>query len=386
MKMKMIMRMDFNTNLTCLLCLLMVNLLSAQNPSEELKKAESILLQNPEEARKAVLEISKKKLNEEDKLKALFLLTNTSNFTGRLTDAIHFGNEALILAEKKNDVLTEVKLYGLLGNLYQSIPLNEKTKEYLNLAENLINRKKLPDSLSYIKGNIYYLKGMNYANTLDCDMAVNYFNKAINVYRSTQYPLSKINLKLAYLNKGFCFIETKRIKEADANLALALVKPVTNSESLDFYPVDFVKQQNIYVEFGLARIMALEGNISGSNNSLENILQQGKNINIESIRLDIYKILSDNYLDIGDLAKSKDFENHYLTELTKNKKNQEELLNTLIESEQKIEKENNEGIVKRYFIFGMIITLFGVIFLVILIKKNRKIQTEYKNLKKQITN
>ncbi|HMN25527.1 MAG TPA: hypothetical protein PKE38_13570, partial [Ignavibacteriaceae bacterium] len=143
-----------------IMCFCAIHFVMAQNPTEDLKKAEANFLQNPENARNITLKILEKNLNDEQRLKALFILTNTSNLTGRLADAIKYGNEGLLLAQKEKETLTEIKLYLILGNVYQSIPLNEKTKDYLNRAEKLAITQKLPDSLRYIEGNIYYLKGM----------------------------------------------------------------------------------------------------------------------------------------------------------------------------------------------------------------------------------
>ncbi len=198
--------------------------------------------------------------------------------------------------------------------------------------------------------------------------------------------LSKINLKLAYLNNGFCNIENHNLAAAEDNLKLAQIIPSDNSEELIFYPKDFVQQQNLYVQFGFARLLALKDNIEMSNAMLAQILEKGRKINIEPIRTDLYKQLSENNLKIGKLSESKNFENLYETEINKNKKNQEKLLNVLIIADQKNTQTINNGIIKKIGFLATIISILGVLIILFLFKKILKIKQKYKNLKKEIHN
>ncbi len=352
--------------------------------SDKLKEAESTFIQNPEKARKKALELYQSSPKEEEKLRVLFLLTNSSNLSGKLTDAIKYGNEALFLAQKENNVITQIKLYAILGNLYQSIPLNEKTKIYLNRAEKLIQTIKIPDSLRYIEANVYYLKGMNYANTLDCAVAVNYFNKAISVYKSTNSPLSTINLKLAYLNKGFCLIEMKDLDNAEQMLKLAQVDINPNSEFLPSFPEIFIKQQNLFVDFGFSKLLAARGQIASSNKILHQFLSKENMPLVQLIKTDIYKQLVDNYLQIGELSSTESFENLYQAERKAVQKKQEELLNVLILAEQKNNKEENQNIKRKYYSLIAIISLAGVFILIFLYMKIKKVKLKRKKIQKSI--
>src|SRR5690606_39693394 len=68
----------------------------------------------------------------------------------------------------------------------------------------------LPDSLMYLRGNNYSIKALTYQQSLDCGFAVDYFNKAILIYKSLENnEISRTNLSIAYLNKAVCFLENK---------------------------------------------------------------------------------------------------------------------------------------------------------------------------------
>jgi len=117
-------------------------------------------------------------------------------------DVIKYGHKALDIADDNGDTITKVKILGILGNTYQSLQLNEKKRIYLDQAEALLSSPKIKDSLNMIRGNIFYLKGMNYSYSLDSGIALSYFNKAINQYLQSKNPLAEINIKMAYMNKG----------------------------------------------------------------------------------------------------------------------------------------------------------------------------------------
>jgi tetratricopeptide (TPR) repeat protein len=95
-------------------------------------------------------------------------------------------------ADNSGDKIIKIKILGIVGNTYQSLQLNEKTRVYLDQAESLLSSAKASDSLNLVKGNIYYLKGMNYFYSLDSDIALSYFNKAINQYLLSKNSLAEI--------------------------------------------------------------------------------------------------------------------------------------------------------------------------------------------------
>ena len=62
-------------------------ILYAQDFARQIGQAEALIMQNPEQARKQGLNMLSEKLTEDEKLRVLFLLTNSSNLTGKKTEA-----------------------------------------------------------------------------------------------------------------------------------------------------------------------------------------------------------------------------------------------------------------------------------------------------------
>jgi len=349
-----------------------------------LDKAQKLMLQNPAEAfRLAKTVYDNKDVNHEQKLQSLFILTNTSNMLQKPLEVIKYGNKALEIADDNGDAITKIKILGILGNTYQSLQLNEKTRVYLDQAEVLLSSPKISDSLYMIKGNIFYLKGMNYFYSLDSGIALSYFNKAINQYLQSKNPLAEINIKLAYLNKGFALIQQKQTKLAIENLNLASINTM---ESANHYPPQYVELQQAFIELGKAKIMALENKPDLSNNILFEILKQRKNqAPRDDIENEIYELLSKNFLQLKDIEKHDYYESIYKKRVTESNSESAKLVNQLILQEGADSTSEKLSINKKYvFLIGLTATFFSIIIIFMLFKTVKREQIR-RALRKEAT-
>ena len=349
---------------------------SANEPAVDviLTKAQKLMLQNPMEAfRLAKTAFDKKNLSHEQKLQSLFILTNTSNMLQKPLDVIKYGNKALDIADDNCDAITKVKILGILGNTYQSLQLNEKTRVYLDQAEALLSSPKISDTLSMVKGNIFYLKAMNYFYSLDSGIAISYFNKAINQYLQSKNPLAEINIKMAYLNKGFSLIQQKQTKLALENLNLASINMI---EASNRYPPQFVELQQSFIELGKAKILALENKPDLSNVILFEILKQRKNqVARDDIENDIYALLSKNFLQQKDIKNHHYYESVYKKRVAESNLASAKLVNQLILQEAANSALEKQSINKNYILLIIFTaTFFTIIIVFMLIKTVRKEQ------------
>ncbi|MPS72320.1 MAG: hypothetical protein E2590_04130 [Chryseobacterium sp.] len=349
-----------------------------------LKKAEKLMLVDPKES----FELAKKAfnsniLNHQDKLQALFILTNTSNLLQNPLDVVRYGNEALKVADNKNDIVTMIKILGILGNTYQFLQLNEKTRIYLDQAELLLSSPKISDSLNLVKGNIFYLKGMNYFYSLDSDIAFSYFNKAINQYINSKNPLAEINIKLAYLNRAYALMQQKKLNEASESLKLASINP---NESSRPYPPQFVELQESFIALGQAKILSLEGKPGPSNEILFDILEKRKNAPArDDIENEVFKLLSENFLQLNDIKKHDHYEQIFLMNVEQSNRDAAKWVNKLILQENaQNEKEKKYTDQKYITIISLTSVLFGVIIIFLLIKL-RKINKKRSLLKNEVS-
>lgn len=357
---------------------------NANSPTIEktLEKAEKLMFLNPKVSFQLAEKIYKNNdLNKKSKLRLLFLMTNTSNMLQNPLNVIRYGNEALAITND-DDVVTKIKILGILGNTYQSIKLNEKTRIYLDKAELLLSSPKIPDSLNYIKGNIYYLKAMNYFYSLDSNIALSYFDKAINQYTSSKHPIAEINLKLAYLNRAFGLIEQKSFKQAMESLKLA---SINTKETVRPYPQNFVQLQDEFIELGKAKIYSIQKYPDLSNEILIKILERRKKSPVrDDIENDVYQILADNYLQKKDIKNHDHYQNLYLRRVAETNQDAAMWVNKLIVQEKLYNKTEKDIIFNKYIYLIISATIFFLSVIIYLLVKQLKIKQKRNLLEKQV--
>lgn len=349
-----------------------------------LEKAEKLMLMNPEKSYKIAAQVYKDNaLNHKDRLHSLFILTNTSNLLQKRLDVIRYGNEALKIADNDKDLVIKIKILGILGNTYQFLKLNEKTRIYLDQAELLLSSPKIKDSLSLVKGNIFYLKAMNYFYGLDSDIALSYFNKAINQYVNSKNPLAEINIKMAYLNKAYCLIQQNSLTEALENLKMASVTP---NESSQPYPPQFAELQEAFVQLGKAKILSAEGKPQLSNDIILKVLDKRKNQPArDDIESDIYELLADNYLQLNDIEKHDYYEALFNDQVAKGNREAAEWVNQLIAQEKQQNDTGKKSIAQKYLLLITISSVILSLIIGILLFKTFKIEQKKRLLKKQVS-
>lgn len=349
-----------------------------------LKKAEKLMLLNPKEsfliAEKAYKTDA---LNHKEKLHSLFILTNTSNLLQNPLNVIKYGNEALKIADNGDDVITKIKILGILGNTYQFLKLNEKTRIYLDQAELLLSSPKIPDSLNLVKGNIFYLKGMNYFYGLDSDIAMSYFNKAISQYINSKNPLAELNIKLAYLNRGFSLIQQNKLSEALENLKLA---SVNSNEFSQPYPPQFAELQEVFIELGKAKILSAEGQEERSNEILLKILDKRKNLPArDDIENGIYELLAENYLKLKNIEKHDYYEALFRKRIVQSNREAAMWVNKLIIQENAENEKEKERINQKYLWMIAISAIILSSIIIYILLKTIRIYKKQRYLKKQVS-
>lgn len=339
--------------------------------SLDVKEMEKYLISNPEKAYRLGIKIyNDNDLEDNFRIRLLFSLLNVGNQTQKFAEAIHYGTEGLSLAEKSNNIVSQIKFLGVLGNIYQSLQVNDKAKYCLNKAEDILKKNKLPAKEQHMKGNILYLKGMNYAYTLDCDMALEYFDQAISEYQLAKGLLSQINIKLAYLNKAHCLIEMNDLNDAEIYLNLSKVNTseINSSSGIPQIYSDILNQS---VDLGFAKILTLKNNFNGSNEILYSILKLQNQANISGIDTDIYFQLSKNFLKLKDIEKSKYYSILYQQKSDEKNNIQIKILNNLLlqdqkNADQKIQQQNRKILkwgIALFILFGAIIGFLTLTFL-----------------------
>ena len=188
--------------------------ISGQTKQLTLVDARQLMYSKPEKSIEIAEKILKDTRNDETKISALIIIINSEMLLGRSKAVIEHCNLAINLAREKHFPYKEVKLLSMLGSQYQTLVLTEKAKFYLDKAENMIDSIKLPDSLYYVKGNLYNVKGIMFRDDLNCEFALKYFDKALSVYKQKVGQISVTNQALINIQKGSCLLSLGELDKA----------------------------------------------------------------------------------------------------------------------------------------------------------------------------
>jgi len=282
-------------------------ILKGQEPlSQKLDTANQLIYSNPEKAIEIAQEIYAQS-NENKSLKLSALLTLGTAYSEKfdLEKSIETLLEAVEIAKSENDYINQIRALSLLGYQYQIMQINDKTHAYLDEAESVMDQHGLPDSLMYLRGNNYSIKALTYQQSLDCGFAVDYFNKAILIYKSLENnEISRTNLSIAYLNKAVCFLENKNPDSA----RLALTQSDLILDELDSVEEDI----SISQEIAWAKYYLQTRDYKKSVEILNENLSKVKELSQVGMDLDIYQLLSQNYLALNDMGQYNYYSNLYI--------------------------------------------------------------------------
>jgi serine phosphatase RsbU (regulator of sigma subunit) len=130
------------------------------------------------------------------------------------------------------------------------------------------------------------------------DKAVEYFYKAVPLYKRLN---DLENLHKLYSNIGLIYLDLENIPEADKAFA----------ENLDIQRQTGDRQGITTALVDLAYVKNLQEDYREANKLLEEALEIALEINYETVLPNIYKQLSNNYTNVGNIRQGQDFQQKY---------------------------------------------------------------------------
>ncbi|UQB69358.1 tetratricopeptide repeat protein [Epilithonimonas zeae] len=234
----------------------------AQNTeNKQLKRATDLLFSDPEKSAKISEKAFAEAKNYNEKIKALSKLVNAQMVLGDISQVINNSSLGIKLSKEKNDTINQIRFLSMLGNQYQQLNMNTDAKKNLDEAENLINIVHLPQNLLFISGNVYNVKGIVFKNELNCEFAVKYFNKALEVYNKLPYEEVVVTNKLLIdIQKAVCLEALGNSKEAESIYKSILERDVRG-----------IGYNKYYASLGLADIYLKRKEIDNADKMLQSV-------------------------------------------------------------------------------------------------------------------
>lgn len=275
-----------------------------------------------------------------------------------------------------NNKVLQIQILFRTGILYQQLKIFDKSIDYLEKTEQMALLYPVKDSVGKYLANSYTVKGFIYKDNLNCDIALEFFEKGIREYKKLKNIEINTNLSIVYYNQGNCHTLLSEYEKAKTSFNQSITHAkLENANSL----IAFAKK-------GLAEVYTNEGNYAEAVQLLETALETSKGVGDLILNSSIYNGLFENHLALNNWENYQKYYDLYSQTQLEIKTSER---NSVSDSLDKNETEQEEKLAtlhkqfKQKIIWAVVIILGVIILVIFLERKNRK---SIKTLKNKIKN
>lgn len=291
--------------------LLSFSLLNANPLFQNEKEIDSLLkaslkdvYENPDRS----IELSQNIYNDEDnsiktRTKALMLISLAYTSKRDYQKALEYITKADEFSDQLDDHILNIEILYKTGIIYQQLKIFDKSIKFLDESEQLSLTYPIRDSVRRVLGSTYIVKGFIYKDNLNCDIALDFFDKGIKEYeRLERTPQIENNMSIAYYNKGNCYTLLSEYENAKKsfNQSVKLAESQKANSLISF------------AQKGLAEVYTLEGDYETAVGLLNEALDKSSEVGDLVLYQGIYEGLFENYLALNQWEEYQKYYNLFL--------------------------------------------------------------------------
>ncbi|WP_218141450.1 tetratricopeptide repeat protein [Flavobacterium terrigena] len=343
-----------------------MNAQSKKNYDSIIKEGTALMYENPDKAIALGNQIIKEaKDNTDIKIKTYKLISDAYSSKRDYEKSILYVNKASQILHLSNDKLLKIIIYNKMGIQYEQLKIYDKSLQYLDQSEQLILEYPSKDSIHYYLGVNYVVRGFIYKEKLNCDIAIDFFDKGISSLLKSKSKSPNSPISIAKYNKGNCHLQMLEYSKAKENFldAIKFAKKA-NANSLHAFALK-----------GLAEVSTKEGKHAEAINFLNNAKQISAQVNDLVLNKQLYKGLAENYLALNNWDNYKKFHNLYLSTQKLIKENERKSISeSLKEKKSELNLKFKNSLPKFYLayiaiFFTIILLVFAFLYFIKLKKK-----------------
>jgi tetratricopeptide (TPR) repeat protein len=280
------------------------------------------------------------------------------------------------LSEIKDD-RQQMNILNRIGGQYLDLKIYDKAIDYLDESLVLIEKYPEKDSIQAYLGYNYILRGFIYRKQMSCEMALKYFDKAIEAYQQTlSDPIMNANVSIGYYNQGNCLLSLDKIEDAETSY----VNSIIHADRID------AQSLIAFAEKGRAEVKTRNGKYQEAITILNEALNKAENVGDLILNRGLYEGLSNNYLALQDWENYTLYRDKYLdlqnaTKTSERKTINQSLFNITVDSAKEIEQFR-----KWYVPLEIFISVLIIASLLLLIRFILKSERTLKRLEKRLKN
>lgn len=273
------------------------------------------------------------------RVSALMIISDAYSSKRDYQKSLKYFHTANELSKDANNVKLQISVLSRTAVRYQQMKMYDKAIECLDESDKLIAASNDKKDFIYTQGNNYVVRGLIYKEQLNCDIAINYLNKGIDVYHKTATTLRYANLSIAYYNRGNCYVLLSDYEAAEKsfNEAIASADKV-NTPSLKAFALK-----------GLAEVYANEGNHQKAIETLNEALRISQNVGDVVLNRGLYIGLANNYKAVNNWAEYQKYNALFLKNQSLAQESERQSISDSVKELTGINKEKTNKIKTRYY-------------------------------------
>jgi len=344
-----------------------------------LTQANKQIYENPDEAIVLSQEaLNSPKITIRNKINALLSISTAYSSKRDYEKSSEYIVQINELIPKIDEELQKMNILNRIAAHYQELQIHDKALEYLDESLLLIEKYPIQDSVQTLLGYNSIMRGFIYREQTNCDIALKYFDDAINAYIKTtaKKPIMNANLSICYYNKGNCLLSLNKIDKAEENY----LKAIEHAKIID------AKSLIAFGKKGLAEAESANAHYQEALLLLRDAIAISKDVGDVILNREIYKGLANNYLVLGDWENYTLYQEKYLDIKKANKISERKTINqsliNLTETKAKEIQQLQDFFrpIQIIFIIIIAIALFFLIRTIIFWEKDlKKLENKLKN-------
>lgn len=225
-------------------------------------------------------------ITTEQQTEALLLISTGYSSQRNYFKSLDYAVRAAGMIAKNPSDDFKINAYCRLALQYQQLEVYNKAHDYLDKALGIAQNSKQKIDAPRLMGFNNAIRGMVYKQQMSCDIARNYFNKALFHYKKCEGKSDINNMSIVWYNKGNCFLGESEIDSAR----------ISYQKALDYADETKAKSLTAFAKKGLAEIRTFEGDYKGAIQLLQQAKEISKDVGDLVLNQGISKGLSENYL------------------------------------------------------------------------------------------
>ena len=328
-----------------------------QQADSIIKASANDIYENPDKVIKAGENLHKNtSYSIKVRVQSLMVVSDAYSSKRDYQKALKYFLKAHELSKKSTDKRLQIRVLNKMAIKYQQLKVYDKAVQYLDEAEKLIREYPVIDSVRAALSVNYIVRGFIYKDQLNCDIAIDYFDKGIKECLKTESSGQQSSLSIATYNKGNCYILSAQYDLAKKNFL----------ESIKYADELHANSLKAFSLKGLAQVYTLEGNYKESIIALNEALEISKSVGDLVLYKGIYSGLADNYLALNEWPNYHKYHKKYMQVQLELTESERKSISDSIDELSQVQEQKLSQLKEDYtykFITVIVMALFTVFFI-----------------------